>query len=195
MFPLGLSYNFEYFSSSLPCFHSHHFTFDVRFLHKQLYFLLLNIFNPALTSPIARLLPILRCVRADDWERGPREPVVPADLRRGQAAGLYSRHWSRMLDHPHGLQYLVVQTQEEKEWPLQQLCRHTQRSVQCMQHFIGNVHLDFQFAVPVWGYERFSHLQNVWRRCSAIFTSLVTSVKNQFSPYSSTQMLPTSLTS
>lgn len=73
--------------------------------------------------------PTLRCIRANDRVCKPGEPPVPADLGCGQAAGLYSRHRSCLLDHPHGLQHLVVQTPQEKEWPLQQLCRHTQRSV------------------------------------------------------------------
>lgn len=78
------------------------------------------------TSPPS---PILRCLWENDRDGDPGEPSFPADLRRGQAARLHSRHRSRLLDHPHGLQHLVVQTPKEEEWPLQQLCRHTQRSV------------------------------------------------------------------
>lgn len=89
---------------------------------------------PFLILRSSNRVPILRCIWANDRDCEPGEPPVPADLRCGQAAGLHSGDRSRLLDHPHGLQHLVVQTPEEEERPLQQLCRHTQRSVYWINH-------------------------------------------------------------
>ena len=89
---------------------------------------------PFLILRSSNRVPIPRCIWANDRDREPGEPPVPADLRCGQAAGLHSGDRSRLLDHPHGLQHLVVQTPEEEERPLQQLCRHTQRSVYSINH-------------------------------------------------------------
>lgn len=112
-----------------------------------------------------------RCFWANDRHSEPGEPPVPADLRCGQTASIYSRHRSCLLDYPHGLQHLVVQTPKEAEWPVQQLCRYTQRSVHECNKFNShrNINLNFKFKAPVYFSEVFSlHLVS---ECDAIRSS------------------------
>lgn len=112
-----------------------------------------------------------RCFWPNDRHSEPGEPPVPADLRCGQTAGIYSRHRSCLLDYPHGLQHLVVQTPKEAEWPVQQLCRYTQRSVHECNKFNTHrtINLNFKFKAPVYFSEVFSlHLVS---ECDAIRSS------------------------
>lgn len=119
-----------------------------------------------LLSCLPPSFPIHRCIWANDGVRKRGEPPVPADLWCGQAAGLYSRHRSCLLDHPHGLQHLVVQTPQEKEWPFQQLCRHTQRSVhEC------NSRSWTLSRISTW--MSFLTYKIRFKKCSAVFISVV----------------------
>ena len=130
--------------------------------------------------------PILRCIWANDRDCEPGEPPVPADLWCGQAAGLHSRDRSCLLDHPHGLQHLVVQTPEEEERPLQQLCRHTQRSVYRYN--------DTPWMLPCLGYPLDCLIHSSGLRFEDIFLTHKLWRDMQFISVSS-QILPTHLTS
>lgn len=107
-----LSVTFTVFTSRSPSFS----------FQDQKYHFCVFSFSRLFLSP-----PTPRFVWANDRHHEPGEPFVSADFRRGQAACFYSWNRSCVLDHPDGLQYLVVQTQKEEEWLVQQLCRHTQR--------------------------------------------------------------------
>ena len=71
-------------------------------------------------------LPVRLC-RPDDGQRG--EGHVVSDLRRGEAAGLYRRHWRHLLAGADDLQCVALPAPQEEKWPQQHIHRHPQGCV------------------------------------------------------------------
>lgn len=75
----------------------------------------------------------VRFCRPDDGHQWQRRHLVP-DLRGGEAAGFYRRHWRHLLAHPHDFQRVAVPSSQEEEWPQQHIHWHPEGCVPVFFH-------------------------------------------------------------